>query len=74
MNVRFFILLVVAVCAVSAPRSANAFDPRLWVDDSTTFSVEGTIDPERSFADGSDSVFIVDAMGRTFECKLSRLY
>ena len=74
MNVRFFTFLAVVVCAVSAPLSANAFDPRLWVDDSTTFSVEGTIDPERSFADVSSSVFIVDSKGRTYECKLNRLY
>ena len=64
--------LVTTLCVASAS-NANAFDSRVWRDETGEFSVVGAVDPERSFADGSNSVVIVDKRGRVYQCAVDRL-
>ena len=73
MNARFFTLALVTALCVASASNANAFDSRVWRDKTGEFSVVGVIDPERSFAVGSNSVVIVDKRGRSYRCALDKL-
>lgn len=73
MNARILTLCVVATIVSFATPNAKAYDPRIWVDATGEFSVVGAFDPERSFANGSDSVVIVDKRGRSYQCSVGNL-
>lgn len=73
MNARILTLCVVAAIVSFAAPNVKAFDSRIWLDASGVFSVEGAFDPERSFANGSDDVVIVDKRGRSYKCSASQL-
>ncbi len=73
MNARILTLCVVATIVSFATPNAKAYDPRIWVDATGEFSVVGAFDPERSYANGSDSVVIVDKRGRSYQCSVGNL-
>lgn len=74
MKKRFLTLLAAALSTIcGAVSTANAFDARVWRDDSGTFELVGAINPRSSFAIGASEVFIVDDKGRQFRCSKSRL-
>ena len=73
MNARFFTLALAATLCVASASNADAFDSRLWSDETGEFSVVGALDPERSFSDGFNSVVIVDRRGRAYRCAIDKL-
>lgn len=79
MNVRSLTLTLLAaiasLCAATTSLAAEGdliFDARMWIDASGTFAVEGTLDPERTFAGAADVAYINTKTG-TLSCEIAKL-
>ncbi len=72
---KFFITAALAAATLFVTGTANSveFDSRIWLDTNGEHSIDGTLDPERSFAPDADAVYIVDSKGRTYSCALDQL-